>query len=231
MKISVIIPAWNEEAHISRTVRHLLAHGGEHLHELFVCDGGSSDATVAEATQAGAQVLVSPRKGRAAQMNHAAALASGDVLYFVHADTLPPDSFAADIAQARSEQAKIGGFRQRFEPETFLLKINAWFTRFNILSFRGGDQSIFITRTFFGELGGYDEHYTIMEEYDLMKRAAASASFYLVPKATTTSARKYKQNSWLRVMRANAKAIRMFHAGKSPGEIKTFYKRALNQNA
>jgi rSAM/selenodomain-associated transferase 2 len=228
MKISVIIPALNEELHIHKTVSHLFSHAHEHIHEVLVCDGGSSDATVEIAAAAGAKVIAAHRKGRAAQMNQAAAEAQGEILYFVHADTRPTESFAGDIISALAAGAKIGGFRQRFEPDSALLKFNAWFTRFNILSFRGGDQSIFITRAFFEELGGYDENYTIMEEYDLMKRAAKSTRFYLVPRATVTSARKYSRNSWLRVMLANAKAIRMFHAGKTPDEINKYYKRTLN---
>src|SRR5680860_1023854 len=65
--------------------------------EFIVADGGSCDQTLTEAKQAGVCCFVSPQKGRAAQMNAAAERASGDILYFVHADSLPPPTFIHDI--------------------------------------------------------------------------------------------------------------------------------------
>ncbi|MEM7380208.1 MAG: glycosyltransferase, partial [Bacteroidota bacterium] len=86
--ISIIIPVLNEEAHIGSLLRHLKAQPLHFVKEIIVVDGGSSDKTVAVAIKHGASVLHS-NKGRARQMNFGAKHASGDVLYFLHADTFP----------------------------------------------------------------------------------------------------------------------------------------------
>src|SRR5687767_11149429 len=99
--ISVIIPVYNEEGVIGKTVRYLKSVSRHDvIKEIIVVDGGSSDNSVNEANMAGARVIGSPRKGRAAQMNEGARVAEGNILYFVHADSLPPPSFPDDIMEA-----------------------------------------------------------------------------------------------------------------------------------
>jgi rSAM/selenodomain-associated transferase 2 len=227
MKISIIIPTWNEEKHIGKTVAYLREHGGMAISEICVSDGGSADATKQEAENAGARFYNSPQKGRAGQMNFAVTQTRGEILYFVHADSLPPTSFATDILNAIANQHILGGFRQRFDSDKLLLRVNSWFTRFNWPFLRGGDQSLFITRTLFEKIQGYDETYVIMEEYDLMRRARVHIPFHLIPKATLTSARKYEKNSWLRVQLANWKAVQLFKQGASPTTIRDYYKKTL----
>ena len=96
--VSIIIPTYNEAASIGDLLRYLpTATAGEPTPELLVVDGGSTDATVALAQQAGATVHRSLRKGRAAQLNYGAEQARGDVLYFLHADSYPPPGFLADL--------------------------------------------------------------------------------------------------------------------------------------
>ncbi len=228
MKISIIIPTWNEEKHIGKTVAYLHEHGGNSIAEICVSDGGSNDQTQQEAEKAGARFYHSPKKGRAGQMNFAVTQTQGEILYFVHADSLPPTSFATDILNAVANQHIVGGFRQRFDSGKLMLRINSWFTRFNRPFLRGGDQSLFITRSLFENIQGYDEAYVIMEEYDLMRRASKHAPFHLIPKATLTSARKYEKNSWLRVQLANWKAVRLFKQGASPNMIRDYYKKKLH---
>lgn len=109
------------------------------------------------------------------------------------------------------------------------MRINAYLTRFNLLSFRGGDQTLFITKKAFQALGGYNEYYTIMEDYDLLKRMwAAKIPFKLIQKDAVISTRKYDTNSWLRVQIANGVAMFMFKRGRHPEKIKQAYKRMLN---
>ena len=86
--ISVIIPVYNEEGVIGKTVRYLKdVSGHDRIREIIVVDGGSSDNSVNEAEKEGARVIESARKGRAAQMNEGARMAEGDILYFVHAES------------------------------------------------------------------------------------------------------------------------------------------------
>ncbi len=228
MKLSVVIPALNEATHIARLITHLRNNADERLLEIIVADGGSNDETVRIAEQAGASVLRLPVQSRAAQQNAGAAAAKGDVLYFVHADVIPPASYLVSIESALQKGFEIGGCRQKFESENFMLRINAWFTRFNLPYMRGGDQTLFISAKAFQQLGGFDEKYVIMEEYDLMRRAREHFNFALLPCSTLTSARKYKKNSWVRVQLANARAVYQFKRGVDPRIIRDTYKNSLN---
>ncbi|HBX64720.1 MAG TPA: glycosyl transferase, partial [Balneolaceae bacterium] len=178
--LSIIVPTYNEE----KTILDLLIHLKNSLtttDQLFVVDGGSSDQTVNLVKENGFTCLESPRKGRAAQMNYGAQQAQGDILYFVHADTIPPSSFPADIDGAISEGYKSGCYRYQFDIDHPLLNINAHCTRYDRLMCRGGDQTLFITRSLFDELGGFREDYMIMEDYDLIEKIQSCSPFKIIP--------------------------------------------------
>ncbi len=227
INISIVIPVLNEAARIGPLVRYLRGHGGEVLAEVLVVDSGSQDGTVGLAAEAGAVVVRCDVCSRAAQMNAGARAAQGEVLYFVHADTLPPTSFAADIRDSMASGHVMGCYRYRFDSPGLLLKINAFFNRFHWLWCQGGDKTFFIRREIFDALGGYDEHYVIMEEYDFLRRAMPRYPLHIVPKYAVVSARKYEVNGWLRVQWANAVVFRLFRKGADPQEMRAAYKRLL----
>lgn len=227
MRLSIIIPTFNEASHIEQLIAHLKRHGSASLADVIVSDGGSTDNTLLLAQAAGATATKAPRKGRAAQMNHGAALASGDVLYFVHADVQIPESYVQDIREAVSGGYHFGSYRFRFDSPRSILRFNAYFTRFDTLSVRGGDQTLFITRTLFEAIGGFDEYYVIMEDYDILRRAAQQARFKLIQKDVVVSARKYETNSWLKVQIANLTAMLLFRLRVAPKVIASTYKRML----
>lgn len=228
MTVSIIIPTLNESEHIGRLLAHLQQHADQRLLDLLVVDGGSQDNTCELAAQHGARALQSPEAGRAQQMNYGATLARGEILYFVHADCLPPATYLDDIDQALAEGFPIGTYRSAFESNSLLLKVNAYFTRFDFLWCRGGDQSIFVARDLFEELGGYRVDYCIMEEYDLMARAREQCPFKIIPKATLISARKYESNSYARVQVANLVVFNMFRLGFPPMRLAKIYRKLLN---
>ncbi len=225
-EISIIIPTFNEESNIVDCLIHLKSKS-LFIKEIIVADGGSLDKTTELAQQHGAKVINCKICSRAAQMNMAAELSTGNILYFVHADTKPPLSFPDDIVHALKMGYKLGGYRQKFDKNTFTLKYNAFFSRFNFLFCRGGDQSIFIDKKLFQSLGGYNTDYVIMEEYDLLRRARKNHKFYLFPKATLVSSRKYNNNTIFRVNWANAKAMIMFYYRIQPKKIKAMYQKSL----
>ncbi len=227
MRISIIIPVINEEEHIGNLVRYLSKHGGESIAEILVIDGGSSDRTVEEASKAGATVLYSPKTGRACQMNYGVEHATGNLIWFVHADVVPPASFVSDIQESLDLGFKMGGYRFRFDSKRLIHRILSWATRLPLAVSRGGDQTIFITREFFEALEGYREDYVIMEEYELMRRARKLTKFRIIPKDVVVSARKYEENSWLQVNRANFVVYRMFVRGENPQRMKETYHRMI----
>ena len=228
MKVSIIIPTLNEADNIGKLIDYLFKNSNDTLAEILVIDAQSSDNTEGVARKAGAKVVSTTERGRAIQMNYGASLAQGDILYFIHADCFPPKTYLIDIQQIVKEGFELGCYRYKFDNDCFMLKINAFFTRFEPLWCRGGDETLFIKKTVFDSLGGFDEKYIIMEEYDFIRRAKALYSMKIIPKYATVSARKYETNSWWQVQIANLTAFRMYKKGIEPREIAVTYKQMLN---
>lgn len=229
MKLSIIIPTYQEAERIASLVAYLQKHGGEQVQEIMVVDGGSKDATVAEALKAGATVIAlnPPNPSRALQMNHGAEQAQGDVLYFVHADTLPPSTFAADIQRELEAGYHMGCYRYQFDSPRSILKFNAWFVRFQWLWCQGGDKTFFIRKHIFWEFNGYNPNFVVMEEYDFLRHARKKYPLRIIPKNVVVSARKYEKNSWLRVQIANAVAFTMFRLSMDSRRIRDTYRSML----
>jgi rSAM/selenodomain-associated transferase 2 len=227
MSISIIIPAYNEEASIGPLVAYLLQNGGGKVKEVIVADGGSRDQTLTNARAAGAVVVECPQKGRSRQMNHGALMAAGDVLYFVHADTFPPVSYVADILDAVAGGYSLGRYRTKFLSSQKILRLNEWFTRFDLFVCMGGDQTLFITKSLFVSLGGFDSHLDLMEEYEFCARARRHGKYTIMNGAALVSARKYEKNSWLAVQRANVKVIQLYKKGASQQTLVATYRRML----
>ncbi|MBD2724411.1 TIGR04283 family arsenosugar biosynthesis glycosyltransferase [Hymenobacter armeniacus] len=228
MTFSVIIPTFNEAANIARLVAELRRHAPSNEVELLVVDAHSPDGTAEAARQAGATVLLSPKPGRAAQMNFGAAHATGDILYFVHADVGIHPDYVATIRRAVADGHEAGCYRFRFDSRHPLLRINSYGTRFKGIMSRGGDQTLFITKALFQRLGGFNERFVIMEDFEIIRRIRRVASFYIVPQDVVVSARKYETNSWLRVQLANLTAFGMFFLNVPPPRIARTYKALLN---
>ncbi len=226
--ISIIIPTFNEAAHIAKIIVWLKNGAAGADIEIIVSDGGSTDNTTELAKAAGAVVLGSPQKGRAAQMNYGASAARGTVLYFVHADTQPPASFVTDIEAAIEQGFLIGRYKTKFDSSRLLLKLNAFFTRFDWFMCMGGDQTLFITKQLFQSQGGFDSSMKIMEEYEFCERARKNVRYKVMNGRVLVSARKYETNSWWQVQRANYKIVKMYKKGASQQQMADKYKQMLN---
>ncbi len=228
MMISIIIPVYNEAESIGKLVSYLIQYKEDSVTEIIVVDAGSIDDTVMIAKNAGAITVISPQKGRAAQMNYGASVAKGDVLYFIHADTFPPISFSKDITNAVEKGFDLGRYRTKFDSHKWYLKINAWFTRFDWFVCMGGDQTFFITQELYKNSGGFKMDMFIMEEFEFVPRARKNARYKIFNKPALISARKYDTNSWWRVQMANKKIISMYKKGASQEDMVNTYKRMLN---
>jgi rSAM/selenodomain-associated transferase 2 len=138
-------------------------------------------------------VLIHSPKGRAKQMNLGAENAKGDLLYFLHADSFPPKNFDQLIINKAKKGNKAGCFRMQFDSNHWWLQLASWFTQFSWRASRGGDQSQFITRVLFDDIGGYDENYIIYEDNILINELYARKQFVVINKKIRTSARLYKK--------------------------------------
>lgn len=230
--VSIIIPAYNEAEGIISLLTHLRQAGAatDAAVEILVADGGSTDATAALARQAGARVLACPRKGRAAQLNHGARQAAGRILYFLHADTLPPPGFLGHIRQAVAAGYGCGCYRLRFDEPHWFLRANAWFTRFNLNAVRFGDQSLFVTKTVFERAGGYREDLIVMEDQEIIGRLRRYARLRVLPAWVVTSARKYRENGVFRLQGAFFLITILYYLGISQPVLVSTYRAIIRQN-
>lgn len=199
MKISIIIPTYNEAATIRGVVEFLLQQMRGQNIEIIVADGQSPDGTLTTIADLPIRALTSPRKGRGAQMNYGASVATGDWFYFLHADSIPPRGFVEQIRQALTAGYGAGCFRLRFDHQHWFLKSNAWFTRFDWDWVRFGDQSLFVTREIFEKAGRFREDWVVMEDQEIIRRLKKHGRFTICADYVTTSARKYLDNGIIRL--------------------------------
>jgi rSAM/selenodomain-associated transferase 2 len=228
LAVSIIIPTYNEAATIGELLGYLHQHTAQGPQpEILVVDGGSTDGTPHLARQAGATVLASPRKGRAAQLNYGAQQARGELFYFLHADSYPPPGFLADLQQAVAQGYPAGCYRLAFDHPHWFLRFSAWCTRLPFIAVRFGDQSLFVRQELFVALGGYREDLVVMEDQDLVERLQARAAFRLLPGAVTTSARKYLANGVFRLQSIFALVVLGYRLGVPQHRLVQFYRRFI----
>jgi hypothetical protein len=170
---------------------------------------------------------ITSANGRANQMNHGASIATGDVLYFVHADTFPPTSYPNCIKESILNGYTSGCCAYNFDSNRWSLKINSFFTQFNGLLAGGGDQTLYVTKSIFEKVGGFNPNYIIMEDFEISKRLRTTSRFKIIKSKALVSARKYEKNSYWRVSSANLIAMMMFWLNIDPQKINTTYKSLI----
>lgn len=226
--ISVIIPTLNEEGSIGKLIRFLRSCSSEEEIEIIVSDGGSSDGTAEEVQASGARLVVSPKQGRAFQMNYGARNASGKIFYFLHADTYPPKNFVSEIKRSIDKKNEAGCFRLAFDHDHYFLNIYSWFTRFNFDLFRFGDQSLFVTGRLFSLVGGFDETLIVMEDQDMVKRLKKRSGFIVSNQQVITSSRKYQQVGIIKLQLIFTAILVMYYLGISQDKLVKFYHRKIS---
>jgi len=223
LRISIIVPALNEAEGIDAVLMGLalLRNRG---HELIVVDGGSSDDTAALARRA-ADRVVSAARGRSSQMNAGAALAQGEVLLFLHADTRLPEDADARILQGLADSGRAWGrFDVRIEGASVCLPVIALFMnlRSRATGIATGDQAIFVRREAFERTGGFPP-LELMEDIALshsLKRV--SRPLCLADKAVT-SGRRWERRGVLRTVLLMAWLRLAFFFGAAPASLARFY--------
>ncbi len=197
--ITVVIPTLNEERSLGKALDRVLMEPDV---EVIVVDGASADATAALAEENGVRVIrESP--GRARQMNIGADRGAGEILLFLHADTLLPEGWARRVRETLSDSRTVAGaFELRIDSPMRGLRVIERLTRFRstVLQTPYGDQALFVRREEFERVGGFPE-IPIMEDFALVRKLGKLGRITTVPDAVLTSSRRWEE---LGIWRATA---------------------------
>jgi rSAM/selenodomain-associated transferase 2 len=232
MKISVIIPALNEEGTIIGTLTHTASL---RFDELIVVDGGSTDKTpeLLESYRLRTQSpacspvhWVTAPSGRARQMNEGAKASRGDILLFLHADTKLPDDGKTIIEMALANHQTVGGwFDVRFDRPsawgTVISRMMNWRSRLSGIA--TGDQALFVRRHIFEQIGGFAD-LPLMEDIDFSGRLKRTGTTAALTATVTTSFRRWEQNGPLRTILLMWTLRFLYWIGVNPSFLARWYK-------
>lgn len=218
--LSIIVPVLNEAQVLAETLAPLI---GLSETEVIVADGGSTDATGEIAKQSGATVIAAPR-GRGRQLNTGAALASGETLLFLHADSQLPRNFRSEITTVLNSSCIAGAFRLQIDsPRRSLRWIElAANLRSRWLQMPYGDQGLFLHAGDFFQIGGFPD-WPLLEDYELCRRLRRRGRIVLANESMRTSARRWNRLGAIHTTWVNQCTLLGFHLGISPEKLARWY--------
>lgn len=229
--ISIILPVLNEAATIEETLTRVQNASDV---EVIVVDGGSRDETVPIANHLSKIlapslkiVVISTAAGRANQMNAGAAVARGDILLFLHADTHLPTGFETLVRQALQIPGTVAGaFELQIDGQLRGLRLVEKMVnvRSRFFSMPYGDQAIFLKATVFHELGGFP-NLPIMEDFELMRRLKRQGQITIVPAPVLTSGRRWQKLGVIKTTIINQLIITGYFLGISPSKLVLWYRQ------
>lgn len=224
-RLSVVIPTLNEAARIGRLIDHLARPGVE----IIVADGGSGDDTRQLAARYGAQV-VTAENGRGVQMNAGARRARAPLLLFLHADTRLPSNYLEIVEHTLGQESiAVGAFSFALDGAglRFRLVEEAVRIRCAMLRTPYGDQALFMRRTIFERLGGFDS-IPLMEDLSLVRRARRIGRVVTVRARAVTSARRWQRTGVARMTAINQACVLGYQLGVPPERLAAWRNRWSN---
>lgn len=235
--VSVIIPTFNEVTAIRDALEHLARARGDF--EVIVADGESTDGTAEQVSQKARsfprplRLLRVPRP-RAVQLNEAAKVARGGVLWFLHADVrMPPDAIETLTREVRADSALGGNFDLVFEGESGWNRFFTWANRarrrFGIYY---GDSGIFVRREVFENLGGF-KVIPIMEDYEFVRRLERHGKTLLLTPKLLVSDRRWSGRGVLKTLLSWVAVQSFYSLGISAQRLERWYPpvRAGHENS
>ena len=221
MTFSIIIPTLNEEIALPGTLQALSAFKGQA--EVIVADGGSSDNTLVIARSAGATIISSER-GRGQQQAAGAARATGEVLWFLHADSLAhPQALESIEAALSNPKIAAGNFTLHFDGETRAARtLTLAYPYFRLLGLCYGDSGIFIRRSAYAALGGF-RPFPLFEDVDLVWRVKRIGKFVRLRCPLVTSSRRFEGRSFTLTFAHWSILQILFWAGVPPMRLARIY--------
>lgn len=229
LRLTVIVPAWNDSAELTTRLPELVRL--KELDEVIVVDASPCLPTSEIAHGAGAVYLPAEAPNRGAQMNLGAASAHGDVFIFHHADSELTDLHLSAIRAALQNPAVTGGaFYRKFDQRhPYLLpleRLARLFTRYGGSFF--GDQSIFVRREIFRALGGFGS-LPLMEDLEFSRRLRRAGTVAVLDPPISSSGRRHLEYGAWRTTAENALLIVLYRCGFSPAQLHRWYYRVARK--
>lgn len=227
LKLSVIVPVYNEESQIEEFLTHLQMFDQDGV-EVLIVDGGSQDRTLDRVERAGLRWVPS-KKGRGNQLDQGVKDSQADYLLFLHADTYFKQSPVSEIMRILySESYQMGAFRLNFNSRHPLAKLIAWGSHWRLkhrhIAF--GDQGMFMTRAFYDQMGGF-RPLALMEDYDFSLRVKkAGQDIYPSQHKIYTSARRFEANGYLKTLKTMQYCQHLFRQGVAVEDIQKIYRQS-----
>ncbi|MBO9449959.1 TIGR04283 family arsenosugar biosynthesis glycosyltransferase [Tropicibacter sp. R16_0] len=222
-KISIVIPTLNAEANLARTLEALMEGLGQGLiRELIISDGGSTDATLKIADEAGAEV-VTGTPSRGGQLQRGCAQAKGEWLLVLHADTVLEAGWSEAVADHIQTNRAPAWFQLAFRARGIMPAwVAGWANlRSRLFGLPYGDQGLLVRRIDYDKAGGYPDQ-PLMEDVAIVR---ALPRLIGLPVRAITSAERYQRAGWLRRGTRNLWTLMRYFAGTSPETLADSYRR------
>jgi rSAM/selenodomain-associated transferase 2 len=219
--ISVVIPVYNEEAQIKKTLDHLLGMKG--VFEILAVDGGSRDKTVDRIRML--TPVITSKKGRALQMNTGAGRAKGDIIFFLHSDCYPQEGAFLEIERIMKDPSIVGGaLTYDLEESSFLYRNHVFWSRLRARYSKIflGDHGIFVRKRVFDAVSGFP-NISLMEDVALCKKLKKEGQLLQAQSKIVSSPRRFTENGYLRTVIQMWLNRLFFYFHVSPDRLAKFY--------